>query len=1046
MVIAVAELFAAVGWLLRIYAGLFGPLGVLALVVAVLVAAGFVIFAMRQVTSLLGRLFGVREFHLSEWKVTHPASWRWLRATSAVATFVTAGRALARDPSVGLALVAFVCSASWLAVRVTQFWSGYPLSWPGFIAACRTAVTKQALDLVWQSIGVVSVQRGKLRLPRYESWTLARTRDGWEYGLHCNGFVPPQGTGGLAQIMEACASPGSEYDTITSNLNNILLEPGELRGPLVSLLRYTNQLPLYAGTAVDRPDGYPQGVGRLTLMLRLPLERVRTYPWRPGFWAGRVQARADELAAAGKDNPVGKAVAELIAAGAPVGFDADGRVVRADCDDEHTCLMGSTRALDLDTRIPTPAGWTTMRDIEVGSQVFGADGRVINVVDKSPVFEDRPCWTVRFEDGTEIVADDQHQWAVFTRYDRARRSAHARADRDDATGKRTRRYNDQRSKRNVGPRVVTTTELPDLVTNGRGQANCYVQVTAAIDGPDRDLPIDPYVLGLWLGDGHSAAGRITTADTEIVDAIRNAGYELGFIADRGAAKTYTVYGLQAQLRALGVLGHKAIPTEYARASFKQRLALLQGIMDTDGYLQRTGAVEITLAHHELLRQVRELVCSLGHRPGRIRRRVITRDGKEFTSWRLGWKPLDPAFRLPRKLAGQVIPEAWQTNAEVRFRRVVAVEPASPRPTQCIAVDSPDHLWLCGESFIPTHNTGKSTLLECLLHFITEMPTQLVRLAIIDMKGGAHLNGYRDRASAYATNAVEAVAVLEAIATQVVTPRWDLLRATDRQKITEPTEDEPYWFVIVDEGGKLPAEAMDLLAKLSMEGAAGHCIVVFSTQYMRNEDGFPRQLDVNLSNRLSTRLTDATASAKAMTRAGMNGSCAPHLIRRSLRTRGTFCHSAGGADPAYAKSMLTGGIRDQRRRARHAVATWGPPPPLVLAAAPAAEELHEVVVPDEPEPWSDERLARMQARLDELVSYLAGNHTAPDAATITRARLARGINLARRQHNPARMPAGPDRDGVQQVRAEIERQARELNADLQDRDSVAAEREPAGMVG
>lgn len=686
MVIAVAELFAAVGWLLRIYAGLFGPLGVLALVVGLLVAAGFVIFAMRQVTSLLGRLFGVREFHLSEWKVTHPASWRWLRATSAVATFVTAGRALARDPSVGLALVAFVCSASWLAVRVTQFWSGYPLSWPGFIAACRTAVTKQALDLVWQSIGVVSVQRGKLRLPRYESWTLARTRDGWEYGLHCNGFVPPQGTGGLAQIMEACASPGSEYDTITSNLNNILLEPGELRGPLVSLLRYTNQLPLYAGTAVDRPDGYPQGVGRLTLMLRLPLERVRTYPWRPGFWAGRVQARADELAAAGKDNPVGKAVAELIAAGAPVGFDADGRVVRADCDDEHTCLMGSTR------------------------------------------------------------------------------------------------------------------------------------------------------------------------------------------------------------------------------------------------------------------------------------------------------------------------------------------------------------------------TGKSTLLECLLHFITEMPTQLVRLAIIDMKGGAHLNGYRDRASAYATNAVEAVAVLEAIATQVVTPRWDLLRATDRQKITEPTEDEPYWFVIVDEGGKLPAEAMDLLAKLSMEGAAGHCIVVFSTQYMRNEDGFPRQLDVNLSNRLSTRLTDATASAKAMTRAGMNGSCAPHLIRRSLRTRGTFCHSAGGADPAYAKSMLTGGIRDQRRRARHAVATWGPPPPLVLAAAPAAEELHEVVVPDEPEPWSDERLARMQARLDELVSYLAGNHTAPDAATITRARLARGINLARRQHNPARMPAGPDRDGVQQVRAEIERLARELNADLQDRDSVAAEREPAGMVG
>lgn len=679
------ELFAAIGWLLRIYVGVFGPLGLLALIVATLVAAGFVIFAVRQVTGLLARLLGIREFHLSEWKVTHPASWRWLRATGAVVSFVTSARLLAGNPSIGLPLVGVTCSGGWLAVRVAQFWSGYPFSWAGFIAACRTAVTKQALDLVWQSIGVVSVQRGKLRLPRYESWSLARTTDGWEYGLHCNGFVPPQGTGGLAQIMEACASPGSEYDTITSNLNNILLEPGELRGPLVALLRYTNQLPLYAGTAVDRPEGYPQGVGRLTLMHRLPLERVRSYPWRPGYWAERIRARAAELA--DDDNPRGKAVAEIIAAGAPVGFDADGRIVRADCDDEHTCLMGQTR------------------------------------------------------------------------------------------------------------------------------------------------------------------------------------------------------------------------------------------------------------------------------------------------------------------------------------------------------------------------TGKSTLLECLLHFLVEMPTDLVRLAVIDMKGGAHLNGYRARASAYATNGTEAVALLEAITAQVVTPRWDLLRSTDRQKITEPTPDEPYWYVVVDEGGKLPPEAMDLLATMSMEGAAGHCIVIFSTQYMRTEDGFPRPLDVNLPNRMATRLPDQTASAKAMTRGGMNASCRPDLIRRSKRTRGVFCHSAGGADPAYAKSMLTGGIRDQRRRVRAALRAWGPPPPL-LVVGPVAEpepEAEELPVA-EPEQWGDERLAAMQARLTELCGYIAGRPAAPDAGRITRARLAQVINLARRQHNPARMAAGPDRDGVQATRAEIERLARDLNTDLQDRDSVAAEREPAVVVG
>lgn len=680
------ELFAGIGWLLRVYADVTGPLGVGALVLLVVVVLGFAIFAVRQVTSLAARLFGVREFRLSEWKMTHPASWRWMRATTAVVSFVWSARALAGNLTVGLPLVGAACSGGWLAVRIAQFWSGYPLSWAGFIAACRTAVTKQALDLVWQSIGVVSEQRGKLRLPRYESWTLARTRDGWEYGLHCNGFVPPQGTGGLAQIMEACASPGSEYDTITSNLNNILLEPGELRGPLVTLLRYTNQLPLYSGATVDRPDGYPAGVGRLTLMHRLPLERVRSYPWRPGYWAARVRARAAELAAAGQTNPIGKAVAELIAAGIPVGFDADGRIIRVDCDDEHSCVMGSTR------------------------------------------------------------------------------------------------------------------------------------------------------------------------------------------------------------------------------------------------------------------------------------------------------------------------------------------------------------------------TGKSTLLECLLHVLTEMPTRLVRLAIIDMKGGAHLNGYRARASAYATNHAEATALLEAIDQQVVTPRWELLRSTDRQKITEPTEDEPYWYVIVDEGGKLPAEAFELLTKLSMEGAAGHCIIVFATQYMRNEDGFPRQLDVNLSNRLSTRLTDATASAKAMTRAGMNASCAPHLIRRSKRTRGIFCHSAGGADPAYGKSLLTGGIRDQRRRAALAVRRWGAPPPLVIELPEQPAEPEPVAAEPEPEAWGEQRQQQMQARLVELAGYIAGNPTPPDAARITVVGLRRMVNAARRQHNPARMPVGPDRDGVQQARAEIERLARELNADRQDRDSVAAEREPVAVVG
>ena len=279
------ELLTGIGWLLKVYVRVTGTFGVIGLVLTALVVFAVLLWSFRQVTGVLGKLIGVRDFKWSEWRITHPTSWRWMRAAGAVATFVASARMMIASPSIGIPLVLLTVSGSWIAVQSATFWSGYPLSWEGLVAAAQTAVTKQALDLVWQSIGVVSVQRGKLRLPRYESWSQAATVDGWSFGLHCNGFIPPQGAGGLGQIMELCASPGSEYDAITSNLNNVLLDPGELRGPLVTLLRYTGRLPLYAGTTVDRPDGYPQGVGRLTLMLRLPLERVRRYPWRPGWWA-----------------------------------------------------------------------------------------------------------------------------------------------------------------------------------------------------------------------------------------------------------------------------------------------------------------------------------------------------------------------------------------------------------------------------------------------------------------------------------------------------------------------------------------------------------------------------------------------------------------------------------------------------------------------------------------------------------------------------------------------------------------------------------------
>jgi replicative DNA helicase len=166
---------------------------------------------------------------------------------------------------------------------------------------------------------------------------------------------------------------------------------------------------------------------------------------------------------------------------------------------------GVGKALALDTPLPTPTGWTTMGDVAVGDQLIGADGRPTTVVAATDVMHGRPCYEVEFSDGTVIVADAQHQWLTETRA--SRKSAWSAA----------RGYNRTRTQRTF-PSVKTTEELlATLRCNGtERRLNQAVANTRPLDLPPQELPLPPYALGVWLGDGHSSGARITTADPEIV--------------------------------------------------------------------------------------------------------------------------------------------------------------------------------------------------------------------------------------------------------------------------------------------------------------------------------------------------------------------------------------------------------------------------------------------------------------------------------------------------------------------------------------------------
>ena len=170
------------------------------------------------------------------------------------------------------------------------------------------------------------------------------------------------------------------------------------------------------------------------------------------------------------------------------------------------------KALALDTPIPTPTGWSTMGALEVGDLVIGDDGAPAPVTGVTEVWQGRPCYRITFSDGSSIVADEEHEWLTDDRA--SRKSAQAAAAQ----------YNRTRHQRTF-PAIRTTREIRETVrcaTKDR-RLNHSVRNARPLNLPEAELPLPPYVLGVWLGDGTSAAAHFTSADPEIAAYIEGEG-------------------------------------------------------------------------------------------------------------------------------------------------------------------------------------------------------------------------------------------------------------------------------------------------------------------------------------------------------------------------------------------------------------------------------------------------------------------------------------------------------------------------------------------
>lgn len=343
------------------------------------------------------------------------------------------------------------------------------------------------------------------------------------------------------------------------------------------------------------------------------------------------------------------------------------------------------KMLCVETDVPMASGeYRRLGDIQDGDWIIGSDGNPVNVLRAHKIHDPEHAYRITFASGDVIDAGGEHLWTVQTDNDK--------------------RYNKRQT--------VDTDRLFEMM---QGKGRVYIpRVERPSAGFEQELPLDPYMLGTWLGDGHSYAPRITTMEPETVEyaevwAADCGGLTIDKHQNSGAATTYYVKGLYPVLRDMKLLKRggegrdadmigKHIPDIYFTASYRQRLELLRGIMDTDGCHHSNALCVFVQKGGRLLDDVVRLIESLGGWP-----RV--RPASAQNAFQVTFSLADCPFRLSRKAAGWTAPVANATSQVIK-----AIDRIAVKPMRCLTVDALDGLFCVGRRFTVTHNTATGTAL------------------------------------------------------------------------------------------------------------------------------------------------------------------------------------------------------------------------------------------------------------------------------------------------------------------------------------------------
>ena len=386
-------------------------------------------------------------------------------------------------------------------------------------------------------------------------------------------------------------------------------------------------------------------------------------------------------------------------------YDAQKEALRTLVENRFVSLLScrqAGKALSLNTPIATTKGWKKLGELTLEDQIYGSDGQPINITHLHPIEHNRPCYKVTFDNGETIIADEDHEWFTQTR-------------RERHTGKQG--------------SIKTTKQIKDSLKVWRSSSEPNHRIPMVLNGLEnnqKELPIDPYILGLWIGDGSKDSGSITVGKRDIDHVydklktnnqfdkltIKKYSYTDAYYIRITSNNCIQTKSLTALIKKHGLFKNKHIPEEYFTASREQKIQLLTGLMDSDGYIEKNNGVAVfyTSCQH-ISDQVRRLITEVGYKTSIQIKQAKLRGVNKKLSYGITFKPREIVATIPFKFERLKCESLTQHHPQKRsqFHYITDIQSCKSVPVRCITVNSKDSLFLAGKNLIPTHNSTILTI-------------------------------------------------------------------------------------------------------------------------------------------------------------------------------------------------------------------------------------------------------------------------------------------------------------------------------------------------